>query len=100
MLRPFLPPPSLYFATHSSLSAYESDFMGRGLSDLSELLEKRPSRGRSFHSITKLKPSLRKRRIEMRLRRMPMELDLFDSSFVEAKMQSEMVGVQQPELLR
>lgn len=29
-------------------------------------------------------------RIEMILRRMPMELDLFDSSFVEAKMQSEM----------
>lgn len=41
-------------------------------------------------TIGKLKPSLRKRRIEMILRRMPMELDLLDSSFVEAKMQSEM----------
>ncbi|GKG57009.1 hypothetical protein Tco_0582360, partial [Tanacetum coccineum] len=40
--------------------------------------------------IGKLKPSLRKRRIEMRLWRMPMELNFFDSSFVEAKMQSEM----------
>nr|GEW58383.1 retrovirus-related Pol polyprotein LINE-1 [Tanacetum cinerariifolium] len=59
---------------------------GLGLRAASEPVKGQERRPRP--TIGKLKPSLRKRRIEMRLRRMPMELDFFDS-LIGIRMRSE-----------